>query len=430
MTTHNSSSGDQLDLLPVLRIGWKYKWVLLAVLLVAATLSYLMVKSIAPLYESHAILYPSGSNSRDKQLQEFSFGYEVHSERLVQLLNSQHITDSLIFQYDLANRYEVNMAASDGYDRLLSKTRSRVQFHKTRYSSVVISVQDESPEVAADMANEAARLVNVVNALIIKENAGTALEAAEREFKRRSKAMTASNDSIEVVKEFSRSESVSMIKNRIRNRENRINGLRQTLDKIRQEQKVFDYGFQVNILNEQLADAKASFLQAKGKLAVLEPHYAEGDTMILNIKAVMSGAQMRMDQFQTQLNNLSSVNAEYNTAQSQLDEEEALLLESKKNLEDLSTSLDPEINSRNLTTLESNYDWEQIQLRELERNYQRALSDYLDPVPIAYKISNAKPSYRKVFPNVKVSVLLAGFGAFFFAWILLTLIERTRRKRS
>lgn len=430
MSANNLRSGDQLDLLPVLHIGWRYKWILLAVLLIAATLSYFVVKSIAPLYESHAILYPSGSNSRDKQLQEFSFGYEVHSERLVQMLNSQHIMDSLIFNYDLANRYDVDMSRPDGYDRLLSKARDRIIFHKTRYSSVVISVQDEKPEIAANMANEAARLVNVVNALIIKENAGTALNAAKREFQSRSKAITVSNDSIQVVKEYSRSESVSMMKDRIRQREIRINQLRKTLDKIRKEQQVFDYGFQINILNEQVAEARSTYLQGKGKLEVLEPHYSPLDTIILNTRASMSGAQMRMSHFQTKLNDLTNVNAEYNSAQAQLEDEEELVLEAKLHLEELSSSLDPDIKSRNLHTLESNYDWDQVQFRELQRNYQRALSDYLDPVPIAYVISNAKPSYKVVFPNTKVSVILGGLGAFFFAWIILTLIERTRLKRS
>lgn len=425
-----NKNDDRLSLLPILRIAWKWKYILLGVIILSGALAYGVVSRVDKLYESHTILYPSNSNSRDKQLEEFSYGYEIQSERLVQLLNSQHVMDSLIFRFDLANTYDVDMSRKDGFDHLMAKTRQRFQFHKTRFSSVIISVQDENPDRAAKMANEAARLVNVVQSVIMKENAITALEAAEREYRKRSKDISMVNDSIQVIQDVSLNETESRLRQRISQREVRISGLRKSLDQIRQEHQIFDYGFQVNILNEQLADARSLYLQEQGRLEVLEPAAASKDSSILYAKARMMGAKKRMEHFQTKLNDLSAINAKYITSQDHLDEEMELLLQTKLELEQLRGSLEPDIQIRSLDALESDYDWDQVQLRELQRNYQHALANYADPVPIAYVISYAKPSYKAIYPRVFTSIMLAIFGSFSLTLLILTMIERARRGES
>ena len=422
-----NSREDRLDLLPILRVAWKWKFVLIGVFFLSGLVSYLVVKQVDKLYESHTILYPSNSNSRDKQLEEFSYGYDVQSERLVQLLNSQHVMDSLIHIFDLANTYNIDMSRKDGFDQLMGKVRKRFQFHKTRFSSVVISVQDEDPLRAAAMANESARLVNVVQSVVMKENAVTALEAAEQEYRQRTQKISAVNDSIMIIQDGGITETETLLRQRIRQKEAGILELRNTLDKIRQEHQIFDYGYQVNVLNEELAEARSMYLQEQGRLEVLQPSM-EGDSSVLFAQARMSGAKKRVDFFQQQLDDLSRINAVYISSQEKLEEESELLLQAKLELEQLTGTLEPEIQTRSLDVLESSYDWDQVQLRELQRNYQRALTNFLNPVPIAYVISYAKPSYKAIYPQVLPSVLLASLGSFSFALVILTLVERRRRR--
>ncbi len=422
---------DRLDLLPLLQVIWKWKLLLLCVLIIAGGVTYLLVKQVDKLYESHTILYPSNSNSRDKQLEEFSYGYDIQSERLVQLLNSQHLMDSIINAFDLANTYQVDMSRPDGYDRLMGKVRKRFQYHKTRFSSVVISVQDEDPVRAARMANETARLVNIIHTVVMKENAIIALEAAERDYRKRTEAISIVNDSIKVIQDGSISETEARLVERIREKEKLIEQLRFTIDRIRQNHQIYDYGYQVNVLNEELAEARSIYLQEEGRLEILEPKLKMDssvlDSSVLFARARMRGAKKRMDYFQGQLNKLSEVNATYISSQDHLEEQKELLLQAKLELEQLTGTLEPQIEIRSLSELESNYDWDQVQLRELQRNYQHALTNYHNPVPIAYVISYAKPSYKPIYPKVLTSVLLASLGTLSFALVILTLVERNRR---
>ena len=424
------SKAGRLDLLPFFQMIWKWKFALLGVLIISMVSAYLLVKQIDKLYESHAILYPANSSSRDKQLEEFSYGYDVQSERLVQLLNSQHLMDSLVRRFDLANTYNIDMSRKDGLDRLITKARTRFQFHKTRFTSVVISVQDEDPEKAAAMANEAARLVNVVQAVVMKENAITALEAAEREYKKRTQEISVVNDSIQVMQDLSMTQIEGILRQRIKTKEERINRLRAELGEMRKDLQIYDYGNQVNILNQEIAKAQSTFLQEEGRLDVLLKSRGESDSLVISAKANKAGAKKRLDHFQDQLNRLSAVNDNYLTTQDHLEDEKALLLQAKSELDELTGTLEPEISVRSLSELESNYDWDQVQLRELQRNYQRALANYLDPVPVAYVISEAKPSYRAIYPKVFSSVLLAGLGALSFAMVVITFIERSRKQSS
>ncbi len=425
-----SNDENRLDLIPVFQFIWKWKIVLLSVLILSGGLTFLIVKQIDKLYESHAILYPSNSNSRDKQLEEFSYGYDIQADRLVQLLNSQNLLDSIVQIFDLANTYQLNMSRQDGYDRLLEKIRKRFQFHKTRFSSVVISVLDENPSRAAEMANETARLVNVIQTVIMKENAIIALEAAERDYRKRAEAISIINDSIKVIQDGGITKTEALLLERISQKEKTMEKLRSSIGQIRQKYQIYDYAYQVNVLNEKLAEARSIYLQEEGRLEILEANWAGDDSTVIFARARMNGAKKRTDFFQRQLDKLSQVNAPYITSQYRLEEERELLLQAKLELEKLTSSLEPQVKIRSLNELESVYNWDQIQLREIQRNYQHALTNYLNPVPIAYVISYAKPSYKPVYPRVITSVLLASIGTFFLALMILTLVERNHRQKK
>ena len=76
--------------------------------------------------------------------------------------------------------------------------------------------------------------------------------------------------------------------------------------------------------------------------------------------------------------------------------------------------------------MERNYDWDQLQTLELKRIYQEALSNYVDPAPVAYLIGSARPSYMKVYPKTILSVLLPTLGALLMAIVVLLGWEKLR----
>lgn len=107
---------------------------------------------IKPRYKSTAIVYPSN-------ISEYS--EESLSEQLQQMLESSDIRDSIIKKFDLYKDYDIEANAASARFYVINEYNSRFQIKKTKYESVEISVEDESPEQAFEMSKELLRLVDL-----------------------------------------------------------------------------------------------------------------------------------------------------------------------------------------------------------------------------------------------------------------------------
>lgn len=418
---------DMFELTALLKRLWRWKLILAIVGGVAMVTSFVAVKLVSPLYESHAILYPTITSNRQKQLEEFAFGFDVHSERLMQLLAADAIMDSLNRRYNLADHYGIDQSNIAWYDLFIRKAHQRIQTHKTRFTSVVISVIDEDPDLAAAMANDMCDLVNGVNAEIVRTNASEAMQAVEDEYQKRLGVVHATNDSIFRILEGAASSAEQRLQIQVTQKRKEIKQIRSELGEIRQEFNIYDFAHQINVLNDELASARANFLQESGRLEVYKGNSTHvPDSLILTASAAQKGAESRMTQFEAELKSLSKAGEKYNVLTARLDEETALLNETLSKLEGMRNSVEPQIETRAIESLERNYDWDQLQTLELKRKYQEALSNYVDPAPVAYLIGAARPSYIKVFPKTILSVLLATMGALLMAIVVLLFMEKVR----
>lgn len=418
-----------LNLQPLARLVQKKFLVLIVIAMLGGLAGWLISKSITPLYESFVVLYPSNSNSRSKQLEDFSFGMEIHSERLMQLLASSSLLDSLDARYNLVEHYGIDRSKKDWYDSFLQIVKKRIDYHKTRYVSVVVSVQDHDPEMAATIANASAELVNIINANIVKEGAKNSLEAVKDEFERRQRQILGMNDSLVDLRGSVFGQSVHQLQKDIAQRDAKIKQMRLELDQIRQNYKIYDFGYQINVLNEHLAEAESNFLQEDGNLNILVNEKDVRDSTISNLKARREGALSRKKFFKAELDNLVKVNAKYASLNATLEEEINLQKNAKSELQRLDYEIEPQVKTQRIRLLEQDFEFDQIQLQSLREQYQKALSNYLEPVPMAYVISEARPSYKKIYPYTMVNILIGAFGTGLFAMFLFAWMERQKQSQ-
>lgn len=414
----------QFDAASLVRLFWRWRLPFLIVIAVAGGGAFAITRLIEPLYESHAIMMPSASGTRDKQLEELSYGWEIHSERLMQLLNSETLLDSLDKKFSLADSWAIDRSRPEWYDQLRKKAKDRIQFHKTQYSSVVVSVADPNPTRAAAIANEASRLVNVINADIMRAAALDVLHAVEADFNKRDKKLERTSDSVNATQSQNFSKALSLLEASTKDRERKIRGIRDSIDRIRTRFNIFDFGYQINVLNEELADARSMLFQETGALEVLAGSTHPTDTLLTRTRARQAGARQRVTYFEQQLRDLSSVNASYSTLLARLDIELELLNASQRELGEMRESIEPRIGTRDLYKLESDLNFDEVQYRDLRRKYQNATSNYLDPVPVAFVVSQARPSYEKIYPKTMLSMVLAVLGAVMMTAVVIVLLEQ------
>lgn len=126
---------------------------------------------IKPKYLSTATVYPVNLTS---------YSIETRTDQLLQLLESNSIRDSLIVEFDLATKYEVDTTANGGYFFLYNEFNDRVEITKTRFESVQIEIVDEDPRDARDMVMAMLDQVNLLARRLQREKSHEVLHIAER----------------------------------------------------------------------------------------------------------------------------------------------------------------------------------------------------------------------------------------------------------
>ncbi|MBK7213113.1 MAG: hypothetical protein IPH88_07425 [Bacteroidales bacterium] len=152
-----------------------YRWrkAFLYTALAASVLSVIFSSSyfIDPLYRSTVIMYPASSNSVSKALLNdnpgakqdiLEFGEDAQTEQMLQILNSNKIREKIIERFNLLSHYGIDSSSRYRNLRLNRKYESCISYKRTEYMAVKISVLDKDPQMAADISNTIAALLDSV----------------------------------------------------------------------------------------------------------------------------------------------------------------------------------------------------------------------------------------------------------------------------
>lgn len=146
---------------------------------------------IPPLYRSTVIMYPASSNSISKALLNenasvkqdlLEFGEDAQTEQMLQILNSNKIKDRVIQKYHLLSHYGIDSTSKYKHITLYRKYESNITFKRTEYMAVKVSVLDKDPQMAADIANNIAELLDSVKNDMQKERAVMGFKIVEAEY--------------------------------------------------------------------------------------------------------------------------------------------------------------------------------------------------------------------------------------------------------
>ncbi len=138
----------------------KWKWHLVAILLIAAVAggagSYLLEEK----YESKAVIYPSN-------ISEYSD--ESVTEQMIQWLNSQDIHDSIVKKFNLSQHWELDSNYKYFKTTMEYFYGQNVNIKKTQYESIEIKVRDKDPQIAKEIAEAILHFVDLKIKHIHKE---------------------------------------------------------------------------------------------------------------------------------------------------------------------------------------------------------------------------------------------------------------------
>ena len=141
----------------------------------AAVISIIISFLITPLFLSTAIVFPAASSNvsfseqRNVKAAAMDFGEEEQAEQLVQILSSSRIRDRIVQKFDLFAAYDIDKKDPNKNYKLNKAYHEHFSFARTRYGSIQIDVLDESPQRAANMANDIVDLIDTIKNEMIRE---------------------------------------------------------------------------------------------------------------------------------------------------------------------------------------------------------------------------------------------------------------------
>ncbi len=156
---------------------------------------------ITPKYKSTVVMFPASSSSISKSLLDeqpvkgqdiTSFGEDDQAEQLLQILNSNKIRDRVARQFNLMQHYGIDTASDIKYSRLFKEYENNITFRRTEFMAVQIAVYDKDPQMAADIANTIASLLDSAKNEMMRQRSVKGFQVVEAEYN----AMKAEKDRI------------------------------------------------------------------------------------------------------------------------------------------------------------------------------------------------------------------------------------------
>lgn len=144
----------------IFRLVAKWKWHLLILVVVAGALAVLFSSSwfIKPKYKSTATVYPANI---------VVLSDESESEQMIELIQSTDIKFRVIETFELFDHYEVSKDDPNYVDKILKFYDGNISFQKTPNEAIVISVVDEDPQIASDIADS---IICYYNDMVLEMN--------------------------------------------------------------------------------------------------------------------------------------------------------------------------------------------------------------------------------------------------------------------
>ena len=260
---------------------WRKPLIVIMLIAVFASILFSSPWFITPKYKSTVILFPVATNSISKALisqqsgikeDVMGFGEEEQAEQMLQILNSNKIMDRVVSKFNLMEHYGIKPESRYKYTRLVKEYESNVSFRRTEYMAVKITVLDKDPQMAADIANSIAELVDSAKTQMQRERAIKAFSIVEQEYTGLQNEINGIVDSLRVIGKLGINdyESQSEVINQqlaiaLRNDDTRaVRALEERLDVLAEYGGTFlALKNTLEFKSEQLALLKAKYQEAK-----------------------------------------------------------------------------------------------------------------------------------------------------------------------
>ena len=190
---------------------WRKPLIIVTLIALIASIIISSPLFIVPKFKSTVIMFPTSTNSISKALladnvgdkqDVLQFGEEEQTEQMLQILNSNKIRDKIVEKYNLMHHYRINPNSQHKNTKLFKAYENNIEFRRTEFMAVKITVLDRNPDTAALIANNIAELLDSTKNQMQKERAIKAYKIVEAEYLELKNEIQVKEDSLTRLREL------------------------------------------------------------------------------------------------------------------------------------------------------------------------------------------------------------------------------------
>jgi uncharacterized protein involved in exopolysaccharide biosynthesis len=130
--------------------NWK---IILITVLSCTTLAIVATGLMKERYRAKASFFVPYEVSLEKTVEDPKLGYDTEADRMLQILNSERLKDSVVKKFDLVKYFNIDTSESTWPEQLTDKYRQRVFCNRTNIMSIVIEAETYDPKFSAEIVN-------------------------------------------------------------------------------------------------------------------------------------------------------------------------------------------------------------------------------------------------------------------------------------
>lgn len=182
-------------------LNWKRQLFILAVL--AGILSVIIALCLPNYYKATTTFYAASSDiSSPKKVFGGSayglsyFGNDEDNDRLQTIANSGELKQFLIDSFNLMHHYDIDTSDNKGKFKVFKAFSKMYEVKKTKFEALELSVEDQDPILAANVANVARKKINDIHNNLIKESQKVVLSTLGENIIKKEKFLKGLGDSL------------------------------------------------------------------------------------------------------------------------------------------------------------------------------------------------------------------------------------------
>lgn len=154
-------------------------------------------------YKSTTIFYPASLEVSKPELVFGSsskmieyFGTDKDMDRLMEISYSNEVIDYLINRFGLYKHYSIDSSGHEGLYWVRETFRGHYSVQKNKNEAIELSIEDQDPKMASDMANAARDKINEIAQRLVKNTQETLLKSFEENIKQKQLSLNILADSL------------------------------------------------------------------------------------------------------------------------------------------------------------------------------------------------------------------------------------------